>query len=93
MQHGQYHRTDGPAIEHKGTKQWWIDVKNLTEKDFNTYTKTRSDYNWMRTQLLTHGQLYGEWRSGKRFLMIPLLGRFKYLPTPLGTPGEKMLRL
>jgi hypothetical protein len=22
-------------------------VKNLTEKDFNTYTKTRSDYNWI----------------------------------------------
>ena len=47
MQHGQYHRTDGPAIEHKETKQWRIDGKNLTEKDFNTYTKTRSDYNWI----------------------------------------------
>lgn len=35
---GHYHRTDGPAVEYPdGSKEWWIDGKELSEEQFNSY--------------------------------------------------------
>ena len=37
-QNDQLHRTDGPAIEDaNGTKWWYIDGINYTEKEFREY--------------------------------------------------------
>ena len=38
---GQRHREDGHAIEWAdGAKEWYINVKKLTEAEFNTRTKS-----------------------------------------------------
>jgi hypothetical protein len=35
---GQYHRTDGPAVEgHNGTKAWWLNGMEHTEQEFNNF--------------------------------------------------------
>ena len=34
---GQYHRTDGPAIERAdGTKEWWFKDKKISEEEYNS---------------------------------------------------------
>jgi len=39
-QNGKRHRTDGPAVEYAdGTKCWYLNDKELTEKKFNKQTK------------------------------------------------------
>ena len=39
-QNGKLHRLDGPAIEWAdGTRQWWINGKQLSEEEFNQQTK------------------------------------------------------
>ena len=39
---GKRHRLDGPAIEYAdGYKAWWVEGKELTEEEFNKYTKPK----------------------------------------------------
>ena len=39
---GELHRLDGPAIEYAdGYKEWWVDNKKMTEKEFNEYIKPK----------------------------------------------------
>ena len=34
---GQYHRTDGPAVEYaNGTKEWYFKGKKISEKEYNS---------------------------------------------------------
>ena len=38
--HDKLHRLDGPAIEDaNGSKYWWVDGINLTEEEFNYWSK------------------------------------------------------
>lgn len=40
---GKRHRTDGPAVEFSnGSKEWWIDGEQLTEKDFLSYLEEKN---------------------------------------------------
>ena len=36
---GKRHRLDGPAVEGKTTKEWFINGKMISEEDFNNYIK------------------------------------------------------
>ena len=39
---GKRHRLDGPAVEYaNGDKEWWVDDKKMTEKEFNEYIKPK----------------------------------------------------
>jgi hypothetical protein len=39
---GKLHRLDGPAFEWAdGSKLWWVEGKQLTEKEFNEYIKPK----------------------------------------------------
>jgi len=38
----QLHRLDGPAVEWPdGDKEWYVDGKKMTEKEFNEYIKPK----------------------------------------------------
>ena len=40
---GKLHREDGPVVESlDGTKEWFVDGKNLTEQQFNDYVNSKS---------------------------------------------------
>ena len=34
------HRADGPAIEYDGSKEWWLNDKQLTEKEWKRRVQT-----------------------------------------------------
>jgi hypothetical protein len=39
---GKLHRLDGPAVEYaSGDKSWYVDGKEMTEKEFNEYIKPK----------------------------------------------------